>query len=589
MSRKYTTPRLAQRRKVTVRPAPNKALNSLPTAKDAPFNAYKRQDERTCLPDTRVDLLHEIYKWADGEHSPGLFWLSGLAGTGKSTVAKTVAAHYHAKRQLAGSFFFSRGGGDVSHAGMFVTSIAVQLASIPGMKPKICEAIAKHNDIAYKSLDVQWQELIAGPLSSLSKEECQSTHVLVVDALDECEGQDNVQRILRCLVQPLQNTKLRVLLTSRPEVPIQNGFMQVPRDEHRDFKLHQIDPLTVDHDIAVFLKSQLEIVRQKCGFKLDWPKDSDVERLARNSGGLFIWADTACRFVGEDIQLTEARLSSLLLQGSDGAFPPERELDNIYNMVLANSIQGEHNEKEELVLHELFREFVGSIVTLQDPLPIAGLAELLGRDVATLKRALANLHSVLDVPDVESSAVRLLHPSFRDFLLSKDRCSDPRFHINERLVHRQIYERSVQVLAKHLRRDMCNLEKPGVHTADLSRADLSRAEIDVHIQLHVQYACRFWVYHCGRSDTDSSTSESVKALFQNVFLYWLEALAWLGRISDAVDMVHVLDSMFSVRDPVFQKRTTTLTNLPDQGNRANAGSTKAQGHTPIDIAVLPKP
>jgi len=520
-------------------------LKSLPTAKDAPFNAYGRQHDPTCLPDTRVDLLREIRDWADGEHSPGLFWLSGLAGTGKSTIAQTVAAAYHATGQLAGSFFFSRAGGDVSHAGMFITSIAAQLAnSIPGLKPKVCEAIAKHNDIASQSIGDQWHELVLGPLSSLEEEERRPRYVLVVDALDECDDQNNVQLILQRLaeVQSLQGTQLRVLLTSRPEVPIQYGFTQVRRDEHRDFVLHDIEPAIVEHDIAVFLRHQLRLVGQKCGFAAGWPEDKAIARLVQNSGGLFIWAATACRFVGEDHRLAEARLLLLLHQAGNGTLPPERKLDEIYTTVLASSVRGEHSEAESQALHELFRQVVGPIVTLQDPLSVASLAGLLGKDVATLKRTLASLHSVLDVPADESKTVRLLHPSFRDFLLSQRRCSDARFHIDGRLVHGEIYRRSLQVLSKHLRRDMCSLQDPGARTADLSRA-----EVDRYIQPHVQYACRFWVYHCRRSNMDTGNCHDIEVFLREHFLHWLESLALLGRVSDAVDMVHILDSMSSVR------------------------------------------
>jgi hypothetical protein len=42
-------------------------LSLLPFATNAPFNSFDRQHEPTCLPDTRVDLLQEIYDWADGQ------------------------------------------------------------------------------------------------------------------------------------------------------------------------------------------------------------------------------------------------------------------------------------------------------------------------------------------------------------------------------------------------------------------------------------------------------------------------------------------------------------------------------------------
>ena len=100
-------------------------LKTLPIAADAPYNAYHRQHDPACLPDTRVALLQDKHHWADEVDSLYIFWLSGLAGTGKPTVARTVAAEHARQGRLLGSFFFSRGGGDVGHAGKFGTSLAV--------------------------------------------------------------------------------------------------------------------------------------------------------------------------------------------------------------------------------------------------------------------------------------------------------------------------------------------------------------------------------------------------------------------------------------------------------------------------------
>src|SRR4051812_29617573 len=97
-------------------------LNKLPYAADAPFNAYKRQHDLTCLHDTRVDLLQQIHNWLDGSDKQFIFWLNGLAGTGKSTITRTIARQGFEKYQLEASFFFSKGIGDASHAGRFFTS-----------------------------------------------------------------------------------------------------------------------------------------------------------------------------------------------------------------------------------------------------------------------------------------------------------------------------------------------------------------------------------------------------------------------------------------------------------------------------------
>ncbi|KAF1947390.1 hypothetical protein EJ02DRAFT_88807 [Clathrospora elynae] len=78
----------------------------LPRAEDAPFNSYAKQHEPNCLVNTRVGFLEGIHSWADGQDERYIFWLSGLAGTGKSTIARTVVRSYYGKQLIAASFFF---------------------------------------------------------------------------------------------------------------------------------------------------------------------------------------------------------------------------------------------------------------------------------------------------------------------------------------------------------------------------------------------------------------------------------------------------------------------------------------------------
>jgi len=79
--------------------------------------------------------------------------------------------------------FFSRGGGDVSHAGKFIISIAVQLANnaLP-LQRFICEAIRERSDIVSMPLHDQWRQVILSPLSKLHGSLYPSPYILVVDA-----------------------------------------------------------------------------------------------------------------------------------------------------------------------------------------------------------------------------------------------------------------------------------------------------------------------------------------------------------------------------------------------------------------------
>jgi hypothetical protein len=129
-----------------------KLLKLLPSASQAAFNSYDKCHDSLCLQNTRVDVLKEIMAWADADDERCIFWLNGMAGTGKSTIARTIARTFHDQKRLGASFFFSRGGGDVSHSGKFVASIAVQLAEKSVFKRTICEAITEQSNIASQSL-----------------------------------------------------------------------------------------------------------------------------------------------------------------------------------------------------------------------------------------------------------------------------------------------------------------------------------------------------------------------------------------------------------------------------------------------------
>jgi hypothetical protein len=114
--------------------------------------------------------------------------------------------------------------------------------------------------------------------------------VIVIDALDECKDENDIQRILELLAEAraLRTVRLRVFVTSRPEIPIRHGFYKIPEAEHQDFVLHNILLSVIKHDISVFLEYNLGIIKQKHTLATDWPSEQTTKRLVLSASGLFI-------------------------------------------------------------------------------------------------------------------------------------------------------------------------------------------------------------------------------------------------------------------------------------------------------------
>src|SRR5277367_1832640 len=537
------------------------SLAKLPHAAQAAFNSTDNQHDPLCLQDTRVDVLNQIGVWADGSDERCIFWLNGMAGTGKSTIARTIAREYYNQKCLGASFFFSRGTDDRSYAGKFFTTIARQLAQIsPALKELISTAVAERNDIADQSLRDQWKCLILQPLSMWTVPSSHPPLILVIDALDECDGDKDVQVILELVgeAKSLKSVQLRIFLTSRPETPIRLGFRNMPGILHRDLALHQISSTIVDNDISIFFQHKLKEIRNASDdLPTDWPGKETIGILVLKAHGLFIYAATVCRFIeqgGE--QWPPDDLLRLLLsnESTDNSTQrdgdnmiitdesPTKDLDKMYSQILEHSYKGVKSLKDRQQVVSLFRQVVGTIVVLSNPLSAISIARLFDVDCKRIQMRLRHLHSVLEVPDNQSHPLRLPHPSFRDFLLDGKRCSD-QFWVDEKKTHEALAGACIRLMSDKLRRDIYGLHLPG---ALVEEAESDR--IGQCLPPELQYACRYWVRHLQGSQVLILDNGPVHAFLREHLLNWLEALSLMRKTSEGVLAVISLDSLVVVSD-----------------------------------------
>jgi NACHT domain len=493
-------------------------------------------------------LRCQIAEWAEDRNSKPIFWLKGMAGTGKSTIARSVAQSFADNGQLGASFFFKKGEGERGNATRFFTTIATDLmAHIPGLISGIRKALDTDPGISERALKDQFEKLILHPLSEIQLAPLQALAcIVVIDALDECEREEDIRAILKLLARTkdIKPVSLRILVTSRPELPIRLGFRQMSDGTYQDLVLHEVPKRTIEHDIRLFLEHKLREIQEERSLSPNWPRRDQIQALVELAVPLFIFAATACRYIADQRDNPIERLKVILQYQSATHIS---KLDRTYLPILSQLFDDEDEADKERRTSE-FRDIVGSIIVLESPLSISSLARLLQISKEDIKCRLDSLHSVLNILDSEDLPVRLLHLSFRDFLVDPQKKGKSPFWVDERETHERLASKCLKLLSspEGLRQNICKLLNPGT-----LRCEVDKQTIAICLPPELQYACRYWVYHLEQSNRHIHDGDSIHLFLQKYLLYWLEAMSLVGEAYKCIYMINRLQALTEVRSPIF--------------------------------------
>ena len=516
-------------------------LDRLSYTKDASHLAGHR---KRCLPGTRTEILWEIEDWIKDPMARRVYWLNGIAGIGKTTIAQTIAELTFEIRLLGASFFCSRDFAARRELVHIFRTLAFQLAcQDAGFRSHLVDAIKSCPDVASYSLSEQFQLLLLGPLLRSSLET-----VIIIDALDECIDYEPASALLSVLAQYVDQLPLvKFFITGRPEPQIKAGF-HIPslRPHTETMILHNLEPNTVDRDVATYFHarfSELVAVRTDLGLGEGWPGEQDITILVCRSSGLFIHAETTFRFIS--LKDRNPRTQLLLIINSPDTWVNKALLrvDTLYSQILHvgyNDIDVNRGLGE-------FRTVVGSIVLLFDPMSVDDLALLLNLDPMDVSTSINPLHSLLVVPDQTSDFVRIMHASFPDYITDPKRCTDDRFHIDSPTHHAEMTLQCLNLMNKVLKRNVCDLP---CYAMNDNVSDLSERK-KRFIGNALEYACKFWADHLHKakiSDKEliSKIVVSLTKFFQRDSLPWLEVLSILGKLAVGVQLLNKVVQWLSV-------------------------------------------
>ena len=466
---------------------------------------------------TREFLLKQVEGWATkepGQKEGNTYWIYGLPGIGKTSLAHSICASLHKGNHLAGAFFCRRDDGSLNDPRNILPTLIHKLAIIfPLFRRLVAERLRNDPNLTPGSMDHSLLLELICKLPRVPKR----TLVLVIDALDECGNTRNRPSILRALRDAVTNAPwLKIIITSRPEVDIQRFFDSLTESSHLRYDL------TADHettsDLRIFTQARFNTVAsERCIIQSPWPEPSLLDGVISQAAGLFIFVETIALVLENCDDPTEYLKATLHDLGASGL----TSLYKLYSGIL-NARRARSNAE--------FRKVIGVLFTAAPYRSLCDetIAELAGARLDLVQMWVADLSSLLYRDDEANGGIRVRHSSISDFFLRDDCDSD--YHVNLRDTNMDLGSACLKTMIEQLRFNACKLEDSRLANADVK--DLA-SRIKENISDALQYSSLHWSDHlCFATDNgDQRVWESLRKFFEGPYgLYWIEVLSVMGMV-----------------------------------------------------------
>jgi hypothetical protein len=511
----------------------------LKRAPQAQYNTGPVSLRRRCTEHTREQILNDLMEWAQDDNGAKVYWLCGMAGTGKTTITYSFCERLKAEDPslLGASFFCSRTLEETQDIRAVFPTIACQLASAFIIPPsKLFEVVQNDDSFARCSPEEQLThlilDLIRDPKTKRPLARLYRPRIIALDAFDEFRSIVDARTLLKTLMKFVPELpKIKFFITSRQE-PLD----QVSK--HMDgtaFYLHNVEQSLVRSDIELYLKERRGDIRMTMGLPSTWLTDKELEKLLDNAGTLFIYASTVCLFLENSITREDCKANLELVLNSDNrnnlTVAQYSQLDGLYSQVLTTAYQGGRHNSIVPVLRV--------VITALNPLPISTIACLLKTTDNNVSIATKHLAAVITIPDKMDIPVLPFHASFPDFLHDASRSKE--YHIHEVDAHYIMLGLCLDVLdsSPALKQDICDIRKNTVHISKISHSSLES------ISKALEYSSIYWLVHLNQvlksKDGKEQDITQVLNFFNTRILHWIECMALLGRLGDSVRLLRQIE------------------------------------------------
>ena len=273
----------------------------------------------------------DFSEWLEGEST--LYWVTGKAGSGKSTLMKYIYGDKrtmdHLKTWAAGiplvtaAFFFWNSGTrmQMSQIGFLQSMLSQVLTERPALIPRILPERWEAYDL-FGYDESTWSEPeLQRAFRLLAREEAsEAKFCFFIDGLDEFDGDHT--NLLRLVKDISLSSNIKTCVSSRPWVLFEDAFMHKPSLMLQD--------LTYP-DIRNFIDSAFNNKPEFVELKKREPKYASelLKNIAQKSSGVFLWVNLVVHSLlaglvnGDRVSDLQKRLAFL---------PPD--LENLYEKML---------------------------------------------------------------------------------------------------------------------------------------------------------------------------------------------------------------------------------------------------------------
>ncbi|KAK1595384.1 WD40-repeat-containing domain protein [Colletotrichum navitas] len=480
------------------------------------------RDDKARIERTKGGLLRDSYhwvldhddfrRWRDSEQSR-LLWIKGDPGKGKTMLLCGIVDELEKLPARTLSCFFCQA--TEPHLNNATSVVRGLIYQIFDQHPYLIGRVRKKYDHAGKSLfedTNSWDALSKMLFSVLGELSLQKTY-LVIDALDECEG--NLNQLLHLIVQVSSSSCAKLIVSSRNWPDIEDALADATQKIRLCLELNEE---SISAAVGNYIKYKVDqLVRSK---KYDREtRDAVQQHLTSNANDTFLWVALVCQ------ELADPKVRKWHTRGKLLSFPPG--LDALYARMMDRVFNSDDAD--------ICREVLGLVSVTHRPLSLVELAsfadslEDYAEDAASLEEIVATCGSLLTL---RNGVVYFVHQSAKDFLLKNESRIHPDGVARE---HRTIALKSIKVMSRTLQRDIYNLRAPGFSVIDVK-------PLDPDPLAPARYSCVYWVYHFadGAPSGQEQDSGLVYAFLKQHYLHWLEALSLLGSISEGILQVSKL-------------------------------------------------